>query len=283
MLYLLAIVALLVAIEALRNTRASGMSEGMFGDNRGPQSRVEHSLLPERNADPRIVRFGSFNLHMGRSADEKPALRRTISIVDAVDVISLQEVGGGGWDGTENHALNLARRAGNRHWSIAPTRLRWFRPRGGNAVISTYPMTDAAVMQLAGNRRDFRNLISFNIDLDGQQVTCINTHIATGRHADLQVRQFQQAIDLFLASSPAVLMADMNMRPEQARIRAILEQNDVIDALGVVAKRENRPEIKPADDVDWILVRGLEVVGAGRVPPGISDHPMIWADLRLKP
>jgi hypothetical protein len=34
--------------------------------------------------------------------------------------------------------------------------------------------------------------------------------------------------------------------------------------------------------VDWIFLRGLTTVDAGRVDIGASDHPAYWAQVRLR-
>jgi len=281
-LIVVAIVALLPVLEMLRNQSASGFSTGSYGENRGPQLQRSVSLLPPLSSEPGVFRFGSFNIHMARAADEKPAMTRMTSIVSGLDVIGLQEVGGGGWDGTENYAQTLARATGNRHWVVAPTKLRWFRPRGGNALVSDLPPESVSVIKLEGNRRDYRNIVETQFQIEGTAVRYFNTQLSH-RYADMRDRQFDRVIEMFLSSKHAILVADLGMRADNPRMRKLLENPAVTDALGAIAQRAERPEIKPADDVDWILLHNLEPVDAGRLPPGISDHPMIWADIRVSP
>jgi len=277
-----AIIALIPVLEWMRNQSASGFSTGAYGENRGPQLQRSVSQLPPPSGDPGVYRFGSFNIHMGRAADEKPAMARLTAIVSGLDVIGLQEVGGGGWDGTENHARTLARATGNRHWVVAPTKLRWFRPRGGNALVASMPPENVGVVKLEGNRRDHRNIVDTQFHIEGTAVRYLNTQLSH-RYPDMRDRQFDRVIEMFLSSRHAILVADLGMRADNPRMRKLLENPAVIDALGTIAQRAERPEIKPADDVDWILLHNLDAVDAGRLPPGISDHPMIWADIRVKP
>jgi len=279
---ILTLIVVIVLIEVFRNRPASGFTTGFYGENRGPLSQRTEAQLPALSEQPGTWRFGTLNIHMGRSADGKPALARLASIVASVNVIGLQEVNGGGWDGVENYSQMLARIVGNRHWVVAPSKLRWFRPRGGNAIVSDLAVNDVRVNRLAGNRKDHRNIIDVELQIDGTAVRYINTHL-THRNAELRERQFDHAIELFLSSKHAILVADMNMRADDPRMQKLLENPDVVDALAVIARRNNQADLKPATDVDWILLRNLEAVDAGRIAPGISDHPMIWADVRVKP
>ncbi len=280
-LYIVALIALIAVVEALRNTGASGISQGEFGENRGPRADPL-ALLPPARSEAGVFRVGSFNVHMGKPIDSKPVMRRMMSIVAAVDILGMQEVPGGGWDGTDNQATMLARTVGQRHWLVAPARLRWRRPHGGNAVISARQPLDVEVVQLAGNHKDFRNLIRFDIEINGVRITCINTHLSH-RFPQLRQRQYNAAISHFLKAERAILMADLNMTAADAVITDLLKRPDVVDAMAVIRDRDNNAELKPDTEIDWILLRGLQVLDAGRLPPGISDHPMIWADLRVNP
>jgi hypothetical protein len=70
-------------------------------------------------------------------------------------------------------------------------------------------------------------------------------------------------------------MGDLNSTPDDAEMKALLALPGVID---VLSKGGANP---PADRIDWILVRGLACVGSGLEDHGESDHPLVWADLRL--
>jgi endonuclease/exonuclease/phosphatase family metal-dependent hydrolase len=51
----------------------------------------------------------------------------------------------------------------------------------------------------------------------------------------------------------------------------------VKDAVGSVTGNRS-----PADRIDWIFTRGMEAVSAGVEANDASDHPMVWAELKLK-
>ena len=73
----------------------------------------------------------------------------------------------------------------------------------------------------------------------------------------------------------------MYKRVDDLRMQELLEHPGVVDALGTIAQGDSRPNIKPDNDVDWILPHNLGAVDAGCIPPGMSDHPLIWADIRV--
>jgi endonuclease/exonuclease/phosphatase family metal-dependent hydrolase len=56
----------------------------------------------------------------------------------------------------------------------------------------------------------------------------------------------------------------------------ILQARGVKDAVG-----SRMGARAPADRIDWIFTRGLETVSAGVEKNDASDHPMVWAELKL--
>ena len=113
----------------------------------------------------------------------------------------------------------------------------------------------------------------FRLNVAGSPVQIIVTHID---HRFDTTSQLQAVSSLFLGlSEPAILMGDLNVSDDDPRLGELLGTRGVLDALAAA------PEKPPAGRIDWILVRGLECKSGGVVDHGESDHPLVWAELRL--
>jgi endonuclease/exonuclease/phosphatase family metal-dependent hydrolase len=100
------------------------------------------------------------------------------------------------------------------------------------------------------------------------------THIDRG---DDHKRQLQLVLEEFMkVAEPAVLMGDMNGNPTDPYVMPFLQAPGVKDAVGSVMGAA-----APADRIDWIFTRGLEAISAGVEKNDASDHPMVWAELKL--
>ena len=82
--------------------------------------------------------------------------------------------------------------------------------------------------------------------------------------------------DFVGVAEPAVLMGDLNGEANDPSIVPFLKAPGVRDAVGGVMGAN-----APADRIDWIFTRGLQTVSAGVEGNDASDHPMVWAELRL--
>ncbi len=77
-------------------------------------------------------------------------------------------------------------------------------------------------------------------------------------------------------SEPALLMGDLNGEANDSSVVPILKAPGVKDAVGSVLGAN-----VPADRIDWIFTKGLETISAGVEKNDASDHPMVWAELKL--
>jgi endonuclease/exonuclease/phosphatase family metal-dependent hydrolase len=223
---------------------------------------------------PPTLRLATFNIQSGKGFDGVRDLERTRDSLDSgFDLIGLQEVRAFGWGG-DNQAARLAQDLGMA-WLFAPAERRWFRDDFGNAALAAVPVAAWSRTPLPGpTGHSFRNLLQVDLPLADTRVRVFMTHLTTGRRQD-HALQFDIAAQRFLtAPAPAVLMGDLNEPLDSPRIAALLARPDVQAAL---------PDYEPAAAPrrDWLLVRGLEVVEAGVIDAGASDHPCLWARLRL--
>lgn len=243
-------------------------------------------------------------------ADRLRAIGEVLAGLDA-DVVALQEVALLSRDGDlVDNAGDLAR------WLTADVRygaVRTFEvlegdggSRGagvfGNAILSRRPIRDARTIALprapddalveaegsgrpaAGVRyrdappgiREPRCLLI--AEIGGLAVgTAHLSHVGSGERL-LQARALAEA---FAAHDRAVLLGDLNARIDAPELAPLAGWDD---ALRAPADHPARVSTDDGYAIDHVLVRGVEVVGAGRVvreAGALSDHYPVVADLGL--
>ena len=109
----------------------------------------------------------------------------------------------------------------------------------------------------------------YTMQFNGQEVHLINTHLSKPTE---EMAPLQRVLELFIGLERAVLVGDFNTHARHPLIQDIINQKTA-DATSLSTEDPNR--------VDWILVRGLEIVSARGVPASASDHPFYSAELRL--
>jgi endonuclease/exonuclease/phosphatase family metal-dependent hydrolase len=85
-----------------------------------------------------------------------------------------------------------------------------------------------------------------------------------------------EVIDKFLSlPAPAILMGDLNTMEDDPQLSALLNREEVHDAVaeGMASEIPKR--------IDWIFTRGLRGVAGGVERNEASDHPLVWAELEL--
>ncbi len=237
----------------------------------GKKLCVAAELRPARAAN--VFRVATWNVHSGRGRDGVVDLDRVARRVAGYDFVGLNEVRGAyAWWGPDQ-AERLGRTA-NCAWLFLPCERRWCRDDFGNAALSACPVADWLRLPLPHTRsKGHGNMTLFDLVVSGRPVRVIVTHI--DRRADAAI-QLQAVSNLFLGlSEPVILMGDLNVTADDPQLAALLATHGVYDVLAAAAERG------PADRIDWILVRGLECASAGLVDHGESDHPLVWAELRL--
>lgn len=218
------------------------------------------------------VRFATFNIHGGKGRDGRRDLSRVAADLKDIDIAALQEVHNTWRTGSQYGSL--AAKLG-RAVLYAPSRIRWFRRHRGNALLTIYEVGEWERLVLAVHPRQrfhFRNLTVVKMQLP-QPVRILFTHLNRQGGSEAQL---DQVMTEFLVHSPAVLMGDLNMNRRHPALRAYLEHDGVIDALG-----ETLDDDDP-DRIDWILCRGVTPLRGGVVDSGASDHPLYWCDVEIR-
>lgn len=219
------------------------------------------------------LRIASYNIHSGKGSDGQVDLRRIAADLQDVDVAGLYEVACPLRSLGVDQSFDLA---DSLHLGSAflPTECRWWRDHLGNAVLAKSPFPPLQRIPLIGTRgKAFRQAVLLDVPLDGQTVHIVMTHLDRGQD---RTQQLAAVIRLFQSlTAPAVLMGDLNTTPGDPLLQKLLAQpgvESVLTRLGADA---------PADNIDWIITRGLECVEATYHHSGASDHPVVKASLRL--
>jgi endonuclease/exonuclease/phosphatase family metal-dependent hydrolase len=228
-------------------------------------------------ADKTTIRFATFNIHGGKGRDRVRSLDRIAGCLKGFDVIGLNEVHGALHLFSDRDQAKVLGETMDLAWLFAPTEYRWWRDHFGNGILSNLPVTKWQRIPLAGTRRKgHRNVLLAVIPVHGQKLRVLITHLTL-----LKTRkdQLKTVLEMFLdIDPPVVLMGDLNTPPTDPQIVSLLSTPGVVEPLNEVLRDQ-----APTRRVDWIFARGLEAVDAGIFDRGASDHPCVWAELRLTP
>jgi endonuclease/exonuclease/phosphatase family metal-dependent hydrolase len=235
------------------------------------QGQAARSAAPQRDS----FRIATFNIHGCTGADGRRDVQRVAACLEGLDVVALNEVHGPRLWECDNQAALLGRQL-RVAWLFAPATRNWHFSEFGNGLLAGLPVESWQRIPLAAsNGRGYRNAVLARIRLRRQMINVLLTHIVHGddrtRHA-----QLREAIDLYLAlAEPSIFLGDLNSEVAEPEIGRLLAQPGVVDAIGQKLGTHAPPRI------DFIFVRGLQVLDAGLRDDGASDHPLAWAELGL--
>ena len=71
-------------------------------------------------------------------------------------------------------------------------------------------------------------------------------------------------------------MCDLNSKKNDPDLISFLNKDNIIDAINIALGSNDIP-----NRIDWIIVKGFNVIDGGYTPPGISDHPLYWVELEI--
>ncbi len=223
-----------------------------------------------------VFRVATFNMHGGRNKERKYTLEQMPKLLDGYELVGLNEVRCAGcrWWHQANQADVLGERL--KLCSVfAPTECRWWHNCFGNALLSKTPPRSLHLVPLPCTQgRKYRNALLASLDVNGTTVRVLVTHLDNRIDHDAQLKA---VVDLFLSlQPPALLMGDLNTSRADPILQTFLQTTEVVDVVGKVLGDHD-----PADRIDWILARKLEVRQAGIAFNLLSDHPLVWAELQL--
>lgn len=275
LIYLLITLGSLLALVLVASLRQPVESNAGANFSNDPSNHV--SSRQSRPPASTSLRVANYNIARGKGKDGIRDIHRASTILKGFDIIGLNEVGG---FPLTNHAEVIGKGLAM-PWLFAPNQKRWFYDYFGNAMLSNLPVKEWRSEMLPRDvkkNRAFRNYILTHFDWQDKDIVVITTHLGRG---DLAAIQLDQVMQEFMRHPHAILMGDFNLRPdnpiwnEQKKPGIYAQANTKMSADGKIMSHY-------AERVDYIFVRGLKVVTSGHYPRGISDHPMIWAEIALE-
>lgn len=234
-------------------------------------------------ADPRAsgdsIRLAAFNIQSGKGLDDRRDLTRTADFLRRLDprpdLIGLNEVRGPQWfiDADQTHWLGET--LGLRYLA-APTTRTWYHCTSGNGLLSRREIDFWQRLPLPRRHdRSQRNVVLIGLPLGDRTIRVLLTHLTRGDGRDRRA-QLNMVGRLFLSlDEPVVLMGDLNSTRDDPLLAELLARPGVVDAVGRMLG-----ESDPTGRIDWIITRGLQPLDAGVVETRVSDHPLVWAELR---
>jgi endonuclease/exonuclease/phosphatase family metal-dependent hydrolase len=219
------------------------------------------------------LRIGTFNIHGGKGSDGRRDMERVADCLADLDFVGLEEVHSRWpWESVDQ-AQWLGRRLG-RSWLFAPAVQQWYHDDFGNGLISALRVTSWQRIPLPSDPSNPRNAILATVEYSGGTIRILVTHL-TRRNPVRQDAQLQAVSSLFLSlAEPAILLGDMNARPDHPLIRQLRATPGVVEPFGELRQSDSTVRI------DWIFLRGLRALHVETVDRGASDHPLVWVEVR---
>ena len=98
------------------------------------------------------------------------------------------------------------------------------------------------------------------------------THLDRGIIRD---KQLSYVIQKFKQYDHCILIGDLNTARNDSQLTDLLDDRNIKDAINVALGSND------IDRVDWIIVKGFNIIDGGFEPEGISDHPLFWVELEI--
>lgn len=226
-------------------------------------------------------RVATFNIHSGKGTDGIRDLTRiATTIPHKLDLIWLNEVRSGFFGLREEQTQFIAEKT-NRAFIFFPTEKQYFHGHFGNAILTRKKLTSIQYLPLpCSQQKRFRNAVLTSTLINGETVNILATHL--DENID-RLPQLQQIRSLFESlRAPAILMGDLNTRVHEPDMQGFFKtDSQQISPKVVNALKGKTGHRKDGHGVDWILVKGLDVIDAGLIDSDASDHPLLWAELQL--
>ncbi|MFM8285447.1 MAG: endonuclease/exonuclease/phosphatase family protein [Planctomycetaceae bacterium] len=222
-----------------------------------------------------------WNIHSGKGRDERRDLERVGRELVPFDLVGLNEVRGAtplsGWDMRGlNQAAQLGRQLGV-GWMFLPYESRFGVADFGNGLLTRTPVGGWVCVPLpSSSPSGHGNLSVLTVSALDQPVRVLLTHVDRDRDRLPQLREVVRTFEEL--PPPAILMGDLNTTAVDPLLAPLLADEEIVNPFAgqVVPTTAGRGQI------DWILVKGLQVRDAGWNDTGASDHPLLWVELSPK-
>ena len=235
------------------------------------------------------VRVGTYNMHYGYNTYWQLSLEAQARTIEesGADIVFLQEV-----DACRitsygvDDSLWMAHRLGMQE-VYGPA----LEGLSGIALLSRFPVLEADT-QLLTSHLEQTGIVRARVRVGEQPVDArvfvgeqvVDAYgIWLGLEPEERARQLDDALVLTGGASPAVFGGDFNSTPDSpvyARIRATGFEDPFV--VGAFDPAPTSPAIEPAERIDYVWMRGLDVSGARVLESLASDHRMVVVDLALR-
>ncbi len=243
--------------------------------------------LPDARARSReaagILAIASYNIHSGVGLDRRCSALRIASVLKELDcdIYALQEVDN--QPGDHEESMQLERFARETNMTAVPG-LRIVRRTGeyGNAILTRLPVLSVRRHDLSHSWFEPRGAIDVQVEVDGQPVRVIATHLGLAR---AERRQQWRALMAALAEQPpdlpTILLGDMN-----EWYRGALTMKEAHRVFGEPPAPVGWPSFAPCLALTRIWVRpraALKSVRAHRsdLSRKASDHLPVRAEIEI--
>jgi endonuclease/exonuclease/phosphatase family metal-dependent hydrolase len=225
----------------------------------------------------------TYNVHSSVGRDRKCAPDRILRVVTELDpdIIAFQEVSHRHIEGTDGDQFAYFRERTGMH-AVAGLNLLYDRRRFGNALFSRWPIVNCRRIDLSVYGREPRGAIDAEIDIHGQRLRVIATHLGLGPgERKRQVERIAHALSEH-GELPTLIMGDFNIFGRERKL---------LHRLGAPTTRKDCPASFPARmpllglDRIWtrpgILLQGL-AVHRTRLSAVASDHLPLVGKMMLR-
>jgi endonuclease/exonuclease/phosphatase family metal-dependent hydrolase len=232
-----------------------------------------NSDVKAKDVNKTSFRIATYNIRGGKGLDEVRDINRTATALNKFDIIALNEV--------RKNPLSLSSQAEElgdilgMGWLFLPNQKRYYREHYGNGFLSIFDVTYFYREQLIYDREkshSHRNLTTIQFEFNGKLITLLLTHLDRGPIRD---EQLSYVIQKFKHYDHCILIGDLNTARNDLQLTDLLDDRNIKDAINVA--------LGPNDmnRVDWIIVKGFNIIDGGFEPEGISDHPLFWVELEI--
>ena len=234
-----------------------------------------NSEIKAKDINKSTFRIATYNIRSGKGLDGIRNIKRTASVLNGFDIIALNEVKGETPLSHSSQAEKLGEML-DMGWLFLPNQERYYKEYYGNGLLSSFDVTYWYREQLiydTNKSNNHRNLTTIQFNFNNKLVTLLLTHLDLGAIHDAQL---SYVINKFKKHNHCILIGDLNSSRRDLQLMDLLGEKNTIDAINVA--------LGPNDTlgrVDWIIVKGFNVIDGGYVPKGISDHRLYWVELEI--
>jgi endonuclease/exonuclease/phosphatase family metal-dependent hydrolase len=223
------------------------------------------------------LRIATYNIRGGKGFDGKRDIKRTAGMLEGFDIIALNEVLGKSFLLGPNQAEVLGKIL-DMGWLFLPNQKQYYSESFGNGFLSSFDINswhqEPLIYQTHTSRsRHYRNLATIEFFFNGKVVNLLLTHLDRGPARDAQLAY---VLSKFKQYDYGILLGDLNTLQDDPQLMALLEDGKAIDVTNVLLGATDFMRF------DYIIVKGFSVIDGGFKPPGVSDHALLWAELKLQ-